>query len=172
MKPLLSIACFCLLLLSAAGQDSAASVQLTTQARIMADALISSDYATLADYTYPKVVQMMGGKQKMVKLMDSLFLAYKTEGIAFTEINFEPPSSLLNNTTNLQATIIQHLIMQLPQGRFMQTSTLLGISTDKGLHWKFLDTVHKDAAAIKKVFPGLNPAIKIPPTAQPVKLVD
>jgi predicted Holliday junction resolvase-like endonuclease len=53
---------------------------LKKQATEMAESFMLSDYKTLVKYTYPKVVQMMGGEQKMLNSINEGLTEMKEQG--------------------------------------------------------------------------------------------
>jgi hypothetical protein len=59
------------------------------------------------------------------------------------------------------------LVMKTRQGDLHADSHLLGISGDQGKSWTFIDTAKLDAHNVRKVLPGYNPELKLPPKKQP-----
>jgi hypothetical protein len=57
--------------------------------------------------------------------------------------------------------------MNYPSGYLVITSTILGISDDKGKNWKYISAGKVPRTALKKVFPDLPEAVTIPPGSKP-----
>lgn len=56
---------------------------LKTQADLVAQAVVSGNYSTVIDYMYPKVIQMSGGKAKLLQMMTTGINQMKTQGVSF-----------------------------------------------------------------------------------------
>jgi hypothetical protein len=139
------------------------------QANKMGQLFISGDYKAFAHYTYPKILQMMGGADKMAEVLNKTTANMKTQGMVFSSITFDAPSKVVKSGNELQATIAQHTEIKLTQGRIVTTSTLIAISADNGNNWTFVDTSNKDISTLRKVLPNLSPSITLPPPQQPVR---
>ncbi len=135
----------------------------------MGAAFVSGDYRGFAAYTYPLVLKSMGGSSKMADVLNKATSDMRLKGMSFSNITFDEPSKIVNSGKELQATIVQHTEIKLPQGRIVSTSTLIAISTDNGGNWTFIDTSNKDIAILRKALPNLSPAISIPPQRPPMR---
>lgn len=158
--------------LTTTAQVAGASQHLKQQAQTMVASLLNGDYKTFTAFTYPPLVQSVGGAAKMENILSQSMAGLKTQGVSFSKISFDDPSKIVSSGTQLQATIAQHTEMKMTDGRLVNTSTLIAISSDNGLHWTFIDTSNKDMAALRRVLPNLNlnPAIIIPAPSPPVRL--
>lgn len=113
-------------------QVNDASSNLTNQATKMGDAFIKSDYKTLAHYTYPVIVNSMGGASKMATTLTKITNDMQAQGMTFTNVTFEEPTNIIKSGKELQSTIAQHLEIKLTTGRLVTISTLIAISIDNG----------------------------------------
>lgn len=159
---------FSFLTLNLNTQIKNASQNLKQQANQMGSAFVSSDYMTFARYTYPLILKSMGGATRMADVLTKTTDDMKAKGMTFSNITFDEPSKIVKSGKELQATIAQHTEIKLSQGRLISTSTLIAVSTDKGVTWAFIDTSNKDMATLRKVLPNLSPSIIIPPQQPPV----
>jgi len=150
------------------GQVKDASQNLKQQAGKMGAVFVSGDYTTFAKYTYPKLLAAMGGETKMEQSLAKVVNDMKLKGMSFNAITFDEPSKIIKSGKELQATIAQHTDIKVPDGRAVSTSTLIAISTDNGINWKFIDTSNKNIAALRKAMPNLSTTITIPPQQPPV----
>jgi hypothetical protein len=175
MKSIFGILLFFLLTaFNSYGQADTARVLLNmeTQADKMGQLFISGDYKAFGQYTYPKVLQMMGGVDKVAEVLTRITADMKAQGITFSKVTFDEPSKIIKHGNELQATILQHIELKLSKGRLVNTSALVAISTDKGSNWTFVDTSKKDITTLRKALPNLSPSITIPPAQQPVRYDD
>ena len=149
--------------------QSALKQTLKEDASKMGAAFLAGDYKTFAKYTYPRIVEIMGGATNMAEALTKTTANMKAQGVSFSKITFDEPSAIVKSGSELQATIPQHIELKLTQGRLVNTSTLIAISTDNGKNWTFVDTSNKDMATLHKALPNLNSSITIPPPQQPVR---
>ena len=145
------------------------SAILKEQATKMGSAFVGGDYKTFAKYNNPKILQIVGGEAKMTAALIKTITDMKAKGMSFKSITLGDPSAIVKCGKELQATIPQHTEISTSPGRAVSTSTLIGISTDNGMNWTFIDTLNKDIVTIKKLLPNLSPAITIPPQQPQVR---
>ena len=149
--------------------QNALSVIVRNQVSKMGQAFINGDYKTVAYYTYPEIVKMMGGESKMKQTLAKLVSDMNVKGMMFNSITFGDVSKIVKSGNELQCTIPQHTEIKLLSGRAISTSILIGISTDGGSNWTFIDTSDKDITTIKRLLPNLSSAIVITPQEPPVR---
>jgi hypothetical protein len=154
------------------GQVRDATLNIKHQAHKMGQGFVSGDYATFSKYTYPKLLAAMGGANKIASVLTKVTSDMKSKGMTFNSITFSEASKIIKNGKELQATIAQYTNIKVPKGRAVSTSTLIGISTDNGINWTFIDTSSRDLAALRKAVPNLSSAITIPPQQPPVYYIE
>ena len=149
-------------------QVRGAADSLRNQASRMANALIKGDYNTFIHYIYPKVVQMSGGAENLKSILTQTFSQLASAGMSFQSVTVDSPTTIIKVGTQLQSTAQQHTTINMKQGHSIATTTLVCLSNDNGVHWKFVDANHKTADNMKQVIPNLSNAIVIPPQQAPV----
>src|SRR5437588_8306016 len=110
------------------------------QAAKMGQAFVKADYKTFVHYSYPKLIEMMGGAAKMESILTKATEDMKTNSMAITRLSFDEPSKIVRSGGEWQCMLPEHTEIKLKEGRIVTISTLLAFSSDKGLHWTFLDT--------------------------------
>lgn len=140
------------------------------QANVIAQALIASDFKTVIAHTYPKAVEMGGGKDKMLQMMSAGINQMKSQGFAFEKITIGAPGKFYKAGTELHCLVPETLIMKTSQGRFAAKSNLLAVSNDHGKNWSFLDLNGGTIKSIHSVFPNFNSNLTIPNPSPPVKM--
>jgi len=143
---------------------------LNSQLGEMKKFFLAEDYDNFANYTYPKVIEMMGGKSNMVKATKQGMDKMKNDGFSFIDLNFKSPTEFLKKDGELQFSLTQIIVMKTPQGKIESEYTLIGISIDNGQNWTFIDTSGKDKETMLKYFPNLHNEIVIKPKKQ--KLIE
>jgi hypothetical protein len=135
----------------------------------MVDAFMNSEYKTLVKYTYPKVVQMMGGEQQMINIVDKSISEMKEQGYSFKSVQIGLTNQRVKAGKEIHALVLQTLVMSVPGGSITAPSYLLAISANGGKQWHFVDTAPlNDKAKLKAIFPYFNLALKIPMKQQPI----
>jgi hypothetical protein len=143
--------------------------KIKQQATAMGEAFLHADYKSFSLFTNPRIVEMMGGSENMIKVLLKTMRDMKSQGMIFSKISFDEPTKIIKAAAELQSTILQHTEIRLNKGRVIATSALIAVSSDKGLHWTFIDTSNKDLATIKKLLPELSYEIVLPEQKPPVK---
>ncbi len=143
---------------------------LNSQLQLMRKYFLEKKYNDFLNFTYPKVVEMMGGKEKSIQATKASIEKMGNEGFAFINITFKDPSKFVKKGNETQLTITQQLLMKTPKGNILSDYTLIGISNDNGKNWKFIDTSGKSKEIMLKYFPNLSSALVIKPKTK--KLVD
>ena len=143
---------------------------LNSQLGEMKKFFLAGDYENFANYTYPKVIEMSGGKANMVKVIKQEMDKMKNDGFSFIDLNFKNPTEFLNKGKELQCSVTQVITMNTARGKIESEYTLIGISIDNGKKWTFIDTSGKDKETMLKYFPNLHDDIIIKPKKQ--KLIE
>jgi len=143
------------------------SKTIKEQAEMMGKFLLKKDFMSFCNYTYPKIIEMMGGRQKMIEVMEKGSKEMLSEGTDFLSVAFGEPSKIITIGNELQCTVPQTIEMKVPKGRLITKSTLIAISIDNGKNWYFLDTSGNDIQTMKRALPNLSGELIIPEKTQP-----
>jgi hypothetical protein len=164
-----SLILLALCLSAGAAEDKPESVA-KRKANEIAQATVKGDFDKIADFTYPKVVDQMGGREKMIGAMKIGFNEMKSRGIEFRSAKVEDALPLMAGGSEVFTVVPFTLEMKVPGGRTTMKSFLLGISADKGKTWTFLDGsgIGKDETMAKRLLPNLPKELKLPKTEKPV----
>lgn len=132
------------------------------------NAIIKNDFGKVVDLTHPKIVELMGGRQKMVSTMEAGSKEMKAEGIELLSIKTDTPSEAIKSGSELFLTVTFDLEIGTPDGKFIQKSFVIGISGDDGKNWVFVNG-DVDVKMIKRILPGLPESLKLPERQKPKK---
>lgn len=139
------------------------------QAQIMGNLLLKKDLKSFVNYTYPAIIEKMGGEERMLQVMRQGTEEMEAQGTFFSNVTFGEPSDIITTENGeLQCTLQQTIEMQLKQGRLISKSTLIAVSMDQGKNWFFIDTSGKDIQTMTKALPNLSNQLKIEQGEQPV----
>ncbi len=144
----------------------------TSKVRDLADAVgkavLDNDYAKVADLTYPKIVEVMGGKEKMVEKTGEVMAGLKAQGLAFTKYTVGKPGGPVIDGKTAYVVVPTTILLTGPQTKIESESYLLGVSTDGGKTWTFADGAGLSNPVLRdKVFPSLPAALKLPEKKAP-----
>jgi hypothetical protein len=162
---------FAVLLFTLAGCDkspAATPEQVRAKAQECADAMLSGDYGKVADLSHPKVVQEIGGKQKMIDTLKTGVAQMKAQQFALVSYKAQAPPEILGSGSDRMAVLPTAMEMTTPTGKLKQKSYLLGISSDGGRNWTFVDGSEMTAEKLKFVVPNPPNDLKLPARQTPV----
>jgi hypothetical protein len=131
-------------------------------------ALVKGDYDRVVDLTYPVIVEKLGGRTKMIRLLKSGREEMKSKGFDFRSVTVQAPAALIQSEPDVFAIVHTSVEMSVPRGKLTQKSFLIGISADKGKSWTFIDGVNLDAKKIKQILPRFPENTKLPDKQKPI----
>ena len=135
----------------------------------VAKATIAGDWTTVADSTYGKVVEQMGGRQKMLSDMKIVMTQLKEQGMAITSFNVGTPGEPVSDGGRIFSVVPVSVELSGQKGKLHSKGYLLAISEDKGKSWKYVDGSGMANKTIKeKIFPKLPAKLKLPEIQKPV----
>jgi hypothetical protein len=144
----------------------------TSKVKDLADAVgkavLDNDYAKVADLTYPKIVEVMGGKEKMVEKTGEVMAGLKAQGLSFTKYTVGKPGDPVIDGKAAYIVVPTTILLTGPQTKIESDSYLLGVSTDGGKSWTFADGAGLSNPVLRdKVFPSLPAALTLPEKKAP-----
>lgn len=145
-----------------AKEEYAATIK--AQATQMGNALIKKDFTGFAQFNHPRLIEMMGGSDKLIQTMRAGNKQMEEQGVEMTQVEFGEPSPVVKNNRELQATIPQKIIIKTPNGEASKPSVLIAVSMDEGKNWVFVDAGQNNLAGLKKILPNLSDSLAIAPT--------
>ncbi len=143
------------------------SVILKQQAETMVHALLDKDYEKFSQFTYPGLIELIGGKEKFIQVIEKGMSL-----VTISKVSIGEPSKILTVGTELQATIPETLEIRVedsePKGILVDKSTLIAVSKDGGKNWYFMDTSTNGLDKLRVQFPNLSPDLVVPPKQKPI----
>ncbi|HMJ26649.1 MAG TPA: hypothetical protein VK475_12500 [Pyrinomonadaceae bacterium] len=157
-----------------AGNSPAPSVEnypaLQAQAQEVNDAFRRRDFAHMVDLTYPKVIESAGGRDKMIAALAQGIKEMETEGVSVISSTAEAPIQIVHVAQWIYAVVPTTLKVKAKDGVFKTESSMIGISSDRGVNWTFIDAGGKDHTQLKNYLPAPADALKLPGDKEPVKI--
>jgi hypothetical protein len=142
---------------------------LTAQAKQLEDALARKDYGKVIDLTYPKVIEVAGGREKMLAETARQVQLFEDEGVVILSSTYGAPSQFVSDASGIYAVIPVMSKVKATDGIFQTEGCLIGVSTDGGQNWTFVDASGKDQKELKKILPNLD-RFNLPAEKAPVKV--
>ncbi len=136
------------------------------QATELAEALPKGQYQKVPLYTHPKIVGLMGGADKMVARMKEQTTTMKQQGIRFVSASIGQPGPLVTVGRELQCVVPQTVVLQMPEQRIAQRSSLIAFSEDGGKRWVFIDT-QPGMEKVRLLLPTISSKLVIPARQEP-----
>lgn len=143
---------------------------LAVQAKEVNDAFSRKDFARFMDLTYPKVIDLAGGREKMLAAMNKELKEMEAEGVVLLSSTSGAPTQFIHDSGSVYGVLPITLKVKAQDGIFQSEGSMIGISTDGGVNWTFIDASGKDLSELKKLLPGIADKLKLPPDKAPVKI--
>ena len=129
----------------------------------MSQALIDEDFGKLVDFTYPKVVEMAGGREKMIELAKTSMANMKKAGYIVKGNAIAAPTGIADGGDSIFAIVPETTEMTVPAGKVTRKSYLIAISSNEGSTWTFVDGAGVDEKNLKTFLPDFPDELKLPP---------
>jgi hypothetical protein len=143
---------------------------LATQAQEVNDAVLRKDYNRFIDLIYPKVVELAGGRERMLAAINKELKDMEGEGVTIIEATSGTPTQFLNDSGNIYAVVPTKLKMKAKDGIFLQEGAMIGVSSDGGARWSFVDASGKDQSELKTILPNVADKLNLPGEKLPQKI--
>jgi len=145
---------------------------LVAQAQEVNDAFRRRDFARMVDMTYPKVVEAAGGRDKMIAALAKGLKEMETEGVAVLASTAAAPTQIVHVSGWIYAVVPTSLKVKAKDGVFQTESSMIGLSSDNGANWTFIDAGGKDHTQLMSTLPVPADALKLRADKEPVKISD
>ena len=143
---------------------------LATQAKEMNDAFARKDYERFVDLTYPKIVEMAGGRDQMLKGIPQQLKEMEAEGVVILSSTSGSPTQFVHDSGSIYAVLPATLKAKAKDGIFESEGSMVGISSDGGANWTFIDASGKDHRELKTILGNVVDRLNLPPDKRPVKI--
>lgn len=131
-------------------------------------ALTTRNYDRLVELTFPKVVEMIGGRDKMIELLQRGTEDMKSHGSAILGADVAEPKEVITSGDKRFAIVPMTVRVQVPEGTLRSKGFLLAISTDEGKTWTFIDGAGLTKEKLAQLFPDFPSQMFLPSREPPV----
>ena len=102
-------------------------------------ALTSGNYSRLVELTYPKVVEMMGGRDKMIETLRRRTEDMKARGTVILGVEVDEPTEVVTSGDKQFAIVPTTTRVQVSVRTLHSKGFLIAVSEDRGKTWMFID---------------------------------
>src|SRR2546428_8791148 len=138
-------------------------------------ALTSGNHARLVELTYPKVVEMIGGRDKMIDTLRRGSEDMKAHGSAILGADVSEPKEIVTAGDKQFAIVPMTVRVQVSDGTLRSKGFLVAVSEDRGKTWIFIDGAGlvrepgKEREKLAQILPDFPPQLSLP-AAEPPQL--
>jgi hypothetical protein len=143
---------------------------LVAQAQEVNDAFRRRDFGRMVDLTYPKVIEAAGGREKMIAALSKGIKEMEVEGVSVLSSTAAAPTQIVHASKWIYAVVPTTLKVKARDGIFQTESSMIGISSDQGANWTFIDAGGKDHKQLLSMLPAPADGLKFPAEKDPVKI--
>jgi hypothetical protein len=134
------------------------SATVKRQVEQMVEAMIQGDSRKLVDDTYEPVVELIGGRDRAIKMTAEAIKRAKAEGLLINVEVGEPGEFIVGDGKEF-VVVPTRMIIPAHGKEIAMNSFQLGVSTDSGKTWKYVDS-DNFARYKDKLFPRLPEKLK------------
>ena len=137
-------------------------------------ALTSGNYSRFVDLTYPKVVEMVGGRDRMIETLRRGTEDMKAHGGTILGTEVSEPKEVVTAGDKQFAIVPMITRVQVPDGTLRSKGFLIAVSEDRGKTWTFMDGAGfvrepgKERERLAQVLPDFPAQLSLPAPEQPV----
>jgi WD40 repeat protein len=152
-------------LLEAQAQDEKLR-SLKKQAQEVVNAMSKDDHEKLADLTHPKVVELLGGRKKMIQGLELLAKQIRSQWPTIT-LKLDEPKQIAESKGEWFGIVSFTMELQGKGLRGTMQSFLIGVSEDEGKRWVFVDAGNKSYDQIKELLANFPKELRLPELQKP-----
>lgn len=143
---------------------SAKGIEQLKQAAVKAITVLKNkDAQAMVELVPPKLIDLAGGKEKFVALLEVQFKMFDREMFTFKNFQIKDPVSITRTEDGWYAYVPIEMPLSVKQEFVLSQSYLLGYSSDNGESWQLVDTAGlKSIKDAQKIFPSYPKDLKIP----------
>lgn len=130
----------------------------------IADATKDSDNEFIIDRTHPRLIQLAGGRNKMLEILNKALEPMKTQGITIANFTVSKDIVVRQVGQKIFAILPTTLDLRYPNRTMRTEGFLLAVSEDGGKTYTFIDGAGaaKNRAVLKQILPDLPEDLPLP----------
>jgi type III secretory pathway component EscV len=142
--------------------------EIKAKAEETLNSFLVGDHQKYIDLTYPKLVELMGGREKMISSVEQQMKEMKAQGFEPISTSVDVPKEIVQADSQNFAIVPYTLKLKTPQGIVTQQSYMLAISNKDNVKWTFIDVTDLNESQLKAVVPSAVGKLTFPKKQMPV----
>lgn len=144
--------------------------RLKRQPQQLCDAALAADYNTVADLTYPKLIEVMGGPERYLSAIAKAMKETQSDQFRVIAVEVGEPRDAVEVGGENYAIVPTTMKMKVPEGTLVGEAFMIAASRDGGQNWTFVDSGGRnlDQRMLKTLFPLAAEKLRIPEVKRPV----
>lgn len=132
--------------------------------RAMSDALFAGDSETILRYTYPKVIETFGGRERLAAFYSTAAGSQKQMGITRESLTFPAPLEFLDGKNGRRFVVApSRSVIGNKDGRGAVTGFHLGVKEKDAQEWKYIPGQFVKPQTLPAMLPDFPPGHPWPP---------
>lgn len=123
-------------------------------------AVLKEKHEKVIELTHPKVVELIGGRDKMLQTLRDISAALKEQGIEFDSIKFEAPEKIIGSGKHEFSVVPYVLRIRQNEATLKQRTYLLAVTPDAGKTWWFINGPIPDK--MRQAIPDFPEKLELP----------
>jgi hypothetical protein len=132
---------------------------------LMSKSFMTGDYDKFLDLTHPKIIEMSGGRDKMI----AMFKNGIDPNFKFITNDLQKPDKLIITNSIVQCSLKQRQEFKINGTEYFTIGYLIGISYDLGKTWKFIGVAGNTLTNLKTYFPELSNNLDVKSQTKPTQ---
>lgn len=142
-------------------------------AKAASKATLEGNFNELLNYTYPPIIEMMGGREAALKAVEASIEQMKSQGFVFEKADVVAVSDIVKEDNQYRCYVEGNNQMKMGNQRIFSKSYLLGIYDDKKGKWYYLEAERlKNKALVDKILPNFKTSLKIPDDEMKTEVIE
>src|SRR5688500_15188216 len=123
----LALVCLVVGCSKASPEDAAIQKSAKAKAEEIQSALVKGDFGKVADLTHPRVIEGLGGREKMLDVMTRGLAEMKEQGFEFKSVTVLDPSAPVKGGKEIYVFVPFDLEMKVPGKRLTTRGGVIGV---------------------------------------------
>jgi len=132
----------------------------------MSKYFMKGDYDRFLDLTHPKIIEMSGGRDKMI----AMFKNGIDPNFQFITNDLQKPDKLIFTNSIIQCSLKQRQEFKMNGTTYFTIGYLIGISYDLGKTWKFIGVANNTLPKLMTYFPELDKNLDVKSQTNPIEI--
>lgn len=144
--------------------------KLKQQAQELSDAVVGGNYTRAADLTFPKLVELMGGRTQFMAAMKEGMAQASTDQFRISSVTVGEPRDVILVNRRHYAIVPTTMRFKVPEGTLVGEAFMIGASADGGKNWTFIDSGGRsmNKEQLRTLIGPAADKLQIPETKRPV----